>query len=118
MPEQNASVSKHKREWVQIVVSREIGIAKQGDEGRIFGLKASLCLRAQLGCGDTVYVEGTQDMPLGHIGTPRTVRTAQQNVGRMQCTERRDVTPPPVWVFRVDCLNRGYIVQPSGKFVG
>jgi hypothetical protein len=46
MPKQNASVSKHQRDRVQVVVSREIGIAEQGDQGRVFGLKVLLRFRA------------------------------------------------------------------------
>ena len=36
----------------------------------------------------------------------------------MQSAERRHVTPLPILVFGVDRLNRGRIVQPSGKLVG
>ena len=46
MPKQNTSVTKHQGERVQVVVRREIGIAEQGDQGRIFGLKVLLRFRA------------------------------------------------------------------------
>jgi len=105
MPKQNACVSKHERERVQVIVSGEIEIADQCDEGRIFSPKALLRLRAQCHCGDWVDVEVAQRVSLRYVGIPRTVRTPHNDVRRMQGTKRRDVPALPIRIFGINRLD-------------